>query len=96
MAADGIGARLKRKEDFRFLTGHGRYTDDIALPGQTYAVFVRSPHAHANIKSVNSKAALASPGCLGVYVNADMEAAGIKGGLPDGHAHPCPSDPRQG
>ena len=84
MAADGIGARLKRKEDFRFLTGHGRYTDDIALPGQTYAVFVRSPHAHANIKSVNSKAALASPGCLGVYVNADMEAAGITGGLPAG------------
>ncbi len=84
MKEDGIGARLKRKEDFRFLTGHGRYTDDITLPGQTWAVFVRSPHAHATIKSIDTKAAEAMAGCLGVYVNADMEAAGITGGLPAG------------
>ena len=44
----GIGARVKRKEDHRFITGKGRYTDDINLKGQTYAYFVRSPHAHAD------------------------------------------------
>ena len=48
MKNDGIGARLTRKEDFRFLTGHGRYTDDIALPRQTHAAFVRSPIAQSD------------------------------------------------
>ena len=50
MADTGIGASVKRKEDQRFITGKGQYTDDINRPGQTWAVFVRSPHAHANIK----------------------------------------------
>ena len=50
MADTGIGASVKRKEDQRFITGKGQYTDDINRPGQTYAVFVRSPHAHATIK----------------------------------------------
>ena len=50
----GIGARVKRKEDQRFITGKGNYTDDINLPKQTYAYFVRSPHAHATIKSINT------------------------------------------
>ena len=54
MAATGIGAPVKRKEDQRFITGKGQYTDDINRPGQTYAVFVRSPHAHANIKRIDS------------------------------------------
>ena len=54
----GIGAAVKRREDFRFLTGRGNYTDDINRPGQAFAVFVRSPHARANIKSVNAKAAV--------------------------------------
>ena len=50
MATPYIGASIKRKEDYRFLTGAGNYTDDVALPGQTHAHFVRSPHAHAKIK----------------------------------------------
>ncbi|MGE3874931.1 MAG: xanthine dehydrogenase family protein molybdopterin-binding subunit [Parvibaculaceae bacterium] len=52
MSDTGIGARVKRKEDHRFITGKGQYTDDINLKDQTYAYFVRSPHAHANIKSI--------------------------------------------
>src|SRR5258707_1134561 len=52
MATPYIGASIKRKEDYRFLTGAGNYTDDVALPRQTYAHFVRSPHAHAKIKSI--------------------------------------------
>jgi carbon-monoxide dehydrogenase large subunit len=54
MAATGIGAPVRRKEDHRFITGKGQYTDDINRPGQTYAVFVRSPHAHANIKRIDT------------------------------------------
>ena len=52
MSDTGIGARVKRKEDHRFITGKGQYTDDINLKDQTYAYFVRSPHAHATIKSI--------------------------------------------
>ena len=52
MNAPLIGARVQRKEDYRFLTGTGVYTDDVALPNQTYAAFVRAPHAHAKIKSI--------------------------------------------
>ena len=48
-----IGASIKRKEDYRFLTGGGQYTDDITLANQSYAVFVRSPHAHAKINSID-------------------------------------------
>src|SRR6476659_6445587 len=54
MAATGIGAPVRRKEDQRFITGKGQYTDDINRPGQTYAVFVRSPHAHATIKRIDT------------------------------------------
>ena len=50
MSATGIGAAVRRKEDHRFITGKGHYTDDINRPGQAYAYFVRSPHAHATIK----------------------------------------------
>ena len=53
----GIGARVKRKEDHRFLTGKGNYTDDINLPKQTYAYFVRCPHAHATIKKIDTSKA---------------------------------------
>ena len=62
--ATGIGAAVRRKEDLRFITGKGQYTDDISRPGETRAAFVRSPHAHARIKRVDAKAAsvaLASP-----------------------------------
>ena len=58
----GIGAAVKRKEDLRFLTGKGRYVDDIELPGQLYAAIVRSPHAHAEIQRVNLKDAERAPG----------------------------------
>ena len=72
MAATGIGASVKRKEDQRFITGKGQYTDDINRPGQTWAVFVRSPHAHATLKKIDAAAALTSPGCLAVFTGADI------------------------
>ena len=79
MADTGIGASVKRKEDQRFITGKGQYTDDINRPGQTYAVFVRSPHAHATIKRIDAAAALKSPGCLGVYTGPDLAKDKIGG-----------------
>ncbi|HSR80699.1 MAG TPA: xanthine dehydrogenase family protein molybdopterin-binding subunit [Hyphomicrobiaceae bacterium] len=72
MTATGIGAPVRRKEDQRFITGKGQYTDDINRPGQAYAVFVRSPHAHATLKTIDASAALAAPGCLAVYTGADI------------------------
>ncbi len=83
MNAPLIGARIQRKEDYRFLTGSGQYTDDVSLPGQTYAVFVRSPHAHAKIKSIRKDKALKAPGVLAVYAGEDLAAAKV-GGLPCG------------
>ena len=77
-----IGEAVRRKEDVRFLTGAGNYTDDINVAGQTYAVFVRSPHAHAKINSVDVAAAEAMPGVVKVYTGADLE--GQMGGLPCG------------
>ena len=53
MTSTGIGASVRRKEDHRFITGKGRYTDDINRPGQAHAYFLRSPHAHAKIKSLD-------------------------------------------
>ena len=67
-----IGKAVKRKEDRRFLTGKGRYVDDIHRPGELWAVFVRSPHAHARVKGVDKDAALAAPGVVGVFTGADM------------------------
>jgi carbon-monoxide dehydrogenase large subunit len=78
-----IGARIARKEDYRFLTGSGQYTDDFTLPGQTYAAFVRSPHAHAVIKKVGIEKAMKAPGVLAVFTGEDL-AAGKVGGLPCG------------
>jgi carbon-monoxide dehydrogenase large subunit len=72
-----IGRALPRLEDEKFITGEGRYTDDIDRDGQAYAVMVRSPHAHAEIISCDSEAAVQSAGVLGVYTSADLEAAGI-------------------
>jgi carbon-monoxide dehydrogenase large subunit len=69
---EGIGARVLRKEDARFITGAGRYTDDLALPGMTYAVFVRSPHAHAKITKLDTAAAKAMPGVIDVVVGQDL------------------------
>jgi aerobic carbon-monoxide dehydrogenase large subunit len=77
-----IGESVRRVEDARFLTGAGQYTDDINLPNQRYAVFVRSPHAHAKIRSVDVKKAEAMPGVARVFTGADM--AGKVNGLPCG------------
>ena len=74
-AETGIGARVKRKEDQRFLTGTGRYVDDLPLARATYAYFLRSPHAHAKIKSIDTGAAKAMPGVVEIFTGADMAAA---------------------
>ncbi len=74
MSATGIGAAVRRKEDHRFITGKGHYTDDINRPGQGYAFFVRSPHAHATIKSIDAKAASTMPGVLAILTGADLAA----------------------
>src|SRR5499427_304682 len=78
-----IGAAIKRKEDYRFLTGAGNYTDDVAMPHQTYAYFVRSPHAHAKIKRINKDKALKAPGVVAVFTGDDLAAAKVNG-LPCG------------
>jgi aerobic carbon-monoxide dehydrogenase large subunit len=83
MNAPLIGARIARKEDYRFLTGSGQYTDDVALPHQAYAAFVRSPHAHAVLKSIKTDKAKKASGVLAVYTGAELAAAKV-GGLPCG------------
>ncbi|HVV82609.1 MAG TPA: molybdopterin cofactor-binding domain-containing protein, partial [Kofleriaceae bacterium] len=83
MTAQGIGASVLRKEDRRFLLGKGQYTDDLVLPDQTYAVFVRSPHAHAGIAKIDGAAARAVPGVLAVLTGEDVAADGL-GGIPCG------------
>ena len=77
-----LGQSLRRKEDYRFLTGNGTYTDDVAVPGQLHAHFLRSPHAHARIRSIDAAAAKAAPGVVAVYVGTDLE--GKMNGLPCG------------
>jgi len=74
MSATGIGAAVRRKEDQRFITGKGHYTDDISRAGQTYAHFVRSPHAHAAIRSMDAKAAQQMPGVLAVLNGGELVA----------------------
>jgi carbon-monoxide dehydrogenase large subunit len=83
MSNSPIGKSLRRREDHRFLTGVGQYTDDVTLNGQTFGVFVRSPHAHARIKGIDKAAALAAPGVLSVLDGADLAEAKV-GGLPCG------------
>jgi carbon-monoxide dehydrogenase large subunit len=72
-----IGKSIKRFEDVRFLTGRGNYVDDMAVPGAAYAVFIRSTHAHANIRTISSAAAEAMPGVLAVLTGDDWEAEGL-------------------
>ncbi|MHB2168267.1 xanthine dehydrogenase family protein molybdopterin-binding subunit [Alsobacter sp. R-9] len=79
MTSTGVGAPVRRKEDFRFITGKGQYTDDINRPGQAYAYFIRSPHAHATIKSVDTSAAKAKPGVLAVLTGDDLAADKVGG-----------------
>ena len=81
--SEGIGKSIPRKEDGRFITGNGRYTDDIKQVGQTHAYFVRSPHAHADVVSIDVEEALSAPGVIAVLTGADVTADGL-GGLPCG------------
>jgi carbon-monoxide dehydrogenase large subunit len=74
MSATGIGAAVRRKEDQRFITGKGRYTADVARPGELHAVFVRSPHAHARIKGIDRAAAAAMPGVHAVLTGVELAA----------------------
>jgi carbon-monoxide dehydrogenase large subunit len=76
--SSGIGQPVRRKEDFRLVTGSGRYGDDFVLPRMAHAAFVRSPHAHARIRAVDKAAALALPGALAVLTGADYAADGLK------------------
>jgi carbon-monoxide dehydrogenase large subunit len=83
MNAPLIGARVQRKEDYRFLTGAGQYTDDVTLPNQAHAAFVRSPHAHAKITKISLEKAKKSPGVIGIFTGTDLANAKV-GGLPCG------------
>ncbi len=83
MGFEGIGASVRRKEDHRFLSGNGNYTDDINRPGQLYAVIRRADRPHARLLSIDTAAAVAAPGVVAVYTGADMQANGI-GGVPCG------------
>jgi carbon-monoxide dehydrogenase large subunit len=74
----GIGAAVARKEDLRLITGRGRFSDDARLDGQLHAVFVRSPHAHARIRGIDARAALALPGVIAVLTGRDLLADGIR------------------
>ena len=78
---DLIGKSVKRVEDNRFLKGEGKYTDDFNMPNQTFAVYVRSPHAHANLVSVDISAAKAMDGVINVFTGKDIKDAGIVGSI---------------
>lgn len=73
-----IGEEVRRKEDLRLITGKGQYADDLKYENAAYAAFVRSPHAHAIIRSIDTSAALEMPGVLAVLTGEDIVAAGIK------------------
>jgi carbon-monoxide dehydrogenase large subunit len=83
----GIGQPVRRREDLRLLTGMGRYSDDINVPGQSCAVMVRSPHAHALIRAIDTRAARAAPNVLAVLTGRDLLADGL---------HPIPHAVRMG
>ncbi len=77
MGIEGIGARVARKEDKRFITGNGRYVDDMVVPGMKHAAFVRSPHAHADIMNIDVSEAKAMPGVIGVLTGKEIKGDGI-------------------
>ena len=99
MTDTGIGASVRRKEDYRFLTGNGRYLDDMNRAGQAHAYFIRSPHAHATF-SIDTAAAAKMPGVVAVYTGADIAESGM-GGLicgwtitgKNGEPHKAPAHP---
>jgi aerobic carbon-monoxide dehydrogenase large subunit len=73
----GIGQAVRRKEDVRFITGAGHFGDDLTLPAQAHAVFLRSPHAHANIKRIDTTAARRVAGVLGIFTGEDVARANL-------------------
>src|SRR5438876_8557228 len=75
--AHGLGEAYKRKEDARFIRGQGNYVDDVQLPGMLYGDIVRSPYAHALIKSIDISKAMQVPGVLAVITSQDLDAAGL-------------------
>ena len=77
MGVEGIGARVPRKEDKRFITGKGRYTDDMSVAGMCHAAFVRSPHAHAKIAGIDAAAAEKMPGVIAVLIGSQLKEDGI-------------------
>ncbi len=96
----GVGQPLRRFEDRRLLTGNGRFQDDVILPRQAYAVFVRSPHAHARIRAIDTAAAAVAPGVLAAYTGIDYQSDGLampKAAMPrkkaDGSAAFAPQRP---
>ncbi len=90
-APQGIGKPVVRREDPRLVTGSGCYTDDVTLPGQAYACMVRSPHAHAAIRSIDATDALKTPGVLVVLTGADAASDGL---APIPH-RPIPTNPHE-
>ncbi|MCH7594377.1 MAG: xanthine dehydrogenase family protein molybdopterin-binding subunit, partial [Chloroflexi bacterium] len=80
MATTLFGDSVRRTEDPRLITGRGKYVDDIRLPGLSHIAFVRSPYAHANIKGIDTSAAVNAPGVIAVFTGADLQEQ--LGGLP--------------
>ena len=101
LAKFGIGQPMPRIEDRRFITGQGRYVDDSGEAGLLHAAFLRSPHAHAEIRSIDTSVARSAPGVVAVYTGADWQSAGLSG-LPlrptikQADGSPIASAPRQG
>jgi carbon-monoxide dehydrogenase large subunit len=87
-----FGKAIKRREDPRFITGRGQYVDDVKLPGTVYAAFVRSPHAHARITSINASKAKSVPGFVAVYTGQEVQVGNLPCGwmLPDIKVPPRP------
>ena len=88
-----IGEPVRRKEDLRLVTGKGKFSDDLNLPQQVYAVMLRSPHAHAHIRAIHTDKARAAPGVLAVLTAADMLADGLKP-LPHVPQSKSPAEPQ--
>src|SRR5215212_5070035 len=78
-----VGESVKRREDARFITGRGKFTDDLKLQGLTHAAFVRSPHAHAAIRGIDLSRAQAVPGVRAIYTGVDLTTSGVAS-LPPG------------
>src|ERR1700749_4267624 len=85
----GIGQPVRRREDLRLITGRGRYSDDLNLPNQAYAVMVRSPHAHALIRSLDTSAAAAMPGVLAVLTSEEVRQDGLNPMPHIANSHPA-------